>query len=193
MLIFFPSTSYSQSANRQKVNLENLFKIPGEDAKPWVFWYWMNAAVTKEGIMADLTAMRSSGIGGAYLMPIYGAQSPPLINPPAQQLSPQFWKLIKYALRQSDSLGLKIAFHASDGFALAGGPWITPQLSMQKITSVDTAIAGGRLYQGYLPRPMAMENYYQDIAVYAYPTPAGNSASTYLIQPRVTTSHGKEA
>ncbi|MFD1256916.1 glycosyl hydrolase [Mucilaginibacter terrae] len=89
-MILFPSTSYSQSANRQKVNLENLFKTPGNDTKPWVFWYWMNAAITKDEIKADLAAMRSARMGGAYLMPIYGAQSPPLINPPAQQLSPQF-------------------------------------------------------------------------------------------------------
>ena len=45
---------------------------PPAAAKPWVFWYWMHGAVSKEGITADLEAMKEVGIGGAYLMPIKG-------------------------------------------------------------------------------------------------------------------------
>src|SRR3954451_12494945 len=55
--------------------LLNDFKNPPQEALPWVFWYWIVAAVSKEGITADLEAMKAAGIGGAYLMSISGAGS----------------------------------------------------------------------------------------------------------------------
>jgi hypothetical protein len=54
----------------QTTDLEKIFRNPPSSAKPWVFWYWMHAAISKEGITADLEAMKEVGIGGAYLMPI---------------------------------------------------------------------------------------------------------------------------
>src|ERR1700749_3024836 len=62
-----------------------LFQHPPDAARPWVFWYWMQAAVSREGIRADLQAMKEAGIGGAYLMPIKGVANPPLIDPPIEQ------------------------------------------------------------------------------------------------------------
>ena len=46
----------------QRQTLEEQFKNPvSEDAVPWTFWYWMYGAVTKEGITADLEAMKQIG------------------------------------------------------------------------------------------------------------------------------------
>ena len=50
------------------------FANPSFSARPWVYWYWMQANATRDGITKDLEAMAQSGIGGAYLMPI-GATS----------------------------------------------------------------------------------------------------------------------
>ncbi|MBN1924304.1 MAG: hypothetical protein JW798_00585, partial [Prolixibacteraceae bacterium] len=44
-------------------SLKKTFQSPPDPAMPWVFWYWMRAAVTKEGITADLEAMKEAGIG----------------------------------------------------------------------------------------------------------------------------------
>jgi hypothetical protein len=44
------------------------FDRPPPGASPWAYWYWMEAAVSKEGITADLEAMRAAGLGGAFLM-----------------------------------------------------------------------------------------------------------------------------
>src|SRR5262249_7108901 len=101
------------------------FVNPPDVARPWVFWDWMQAAVSREGRRADLQAMKEVGIGGAYLMPINGAANPPVYTPAAQQLSPLWWDMVKYAMKEADSLGVKLAMHACDGFAVAGGPWIT--------------------------------------------------------------------
>lgn len=169
------------------IDLKAAFQNPPEAAKPWVFWYWMNAAVTPEGITADLEAMREAGIGGAYLMPIKGVENPPAITPPAVQLSPQWWKMVRHAMQEADRLGLQLAMHVSDGFALAGGPWITPELSMQKVVYTQSLVKGGRHISQVLPQPPTVQNYYRDVAVYAYPTPAGIS-STATSKPHATSS-----
>ncbi|MDR3365636.1 MAG: hypothetical protein LBO71_01515, partial [Prevotellaceae bacterium] len=171
-----------------QADLEADFKNPPEAAKPWVFWYWMNAAVTREGITADLEAMREADIGGAYLMPIQGAKNPPLIDPPVEQLSPEWWEMVRHAMREADRLGLKIAMHACDGFALAGGPWITPELSMQKVVWTKTTVEGERDFSDTLAQPESYMGYYRDIAVYAFPTPEGAEFSTVATPPKVTSS-----
>jgi hypothetical protein len=55
---------------KSPMDLEFLFQHPPEAARPWVYWYRMNAAVSRAGITEDLEAR--AGIGGAYLMPIGG-------------------------------------------------------------------------------------------------------------------------
>ncbi|MFD2163862.1 glycosyl hydrolase [Paradesertivirga mongoliensis] len=164
-----------------------------ESAKPWVFWYWMHGAVSPEGITADLEAMKEVGIAGAYLMPIKGVTNPPMYTPAAAQLSPRWWEMVKHSLKEADRLGLKIGMHVSDGFALAGGPWITPELSMQKVVSTQTNIRGGKKSKIILPQPETKENYYRDIAVYAFPSAPGAGISTQTIVPKITTSTGADA
>ena len=169
-------------------DLEAAFREPPEAARPWVFWYWRNAAVSRAGITADLEAMKQAGIAGAYLMPVGGVTQPPLFEPPAPQLSPQWWDLVRFAMQEADRLGLKLALHACDGFTVAGGPWITPALSMQKVVWTRTGLDGGRAADVALPRPEAYQGYYQDIAVLAFPAPEGEGVSTRTVAPVVTTS-----
>jgi hypothetical protein len=148
--------------------LRNLFLAPPEEAKPWTFWYWMYGAVSKEGITKDLEAMHEAGLGGFYLMPIKGVGDGPEYHGEDQQLSLSWWGKVDWSLKEADRLGLKMGFHFSDGFALAGGPWITPAESMQKIVWSDTIVNGGNL-RANLPKPKAYQGYYQDIALFAIP------------------------
>ncbi|MDR2814264.1 MAG: DNA-binding protein [Prevotellaceae bacterium] len=186
-LFLLLSSCVSRPVSRN-TDLEDDFKNPPESAKPWVFWYWMHAAVSREGITADLEAMRQAGIGGAYLMPILGAKNPPLIDPPVEQLSPEWWEMVRHAMREADRLGLKIAMHDCDGFALAGGTWITPELSMQKVVWTKTTVEGGQVFNDTLAQPESYRGYYRDIAVYAFPAPEGAEFSTAATAPKVTSS-----
>ena len=129
----------------------------------------MNGCVSREGITADLEAMKEVGLGGAYLMPIKGPTESPLIDPPLVQLTSAWWEMVRHAMREADRLGLQIAMHACDGFAVAGGPWITPELSMQKVVWSTTQIEGGNKRHLELPQPDANEGYYKDIATLAFP------------------------
>ncbi|MBN1415275.1 MAG: DNA-binding protein [Bacteroidales bacterium] len=183
-----PSPSHTHSPSPSHTyTLSELFTRPPESAKPWVFWYWMKAAISKEGITADLEAMKENGIGGAYIFTIRGADDPPLIDPPVEQLSSEWWDMVEFAFREAKRLGLKLAMHACDGFTTAGGPWITPEMSMQKIVWSEVRVTGNRRFQDTLPQPETREGFYRDIRLFAYPTPSGAEFNTNNIIPKVST------
>ena len=62
------------------------------------------------------------------------------------------------------------------GWCGSGGPWITPELSMQRVVWTETVLQGPKSFAGLLARPQAVQNFYQDIAVLAMPAgvPAGS-------------------
>ena len=45
----------------------NSYPLP-DSARPWVYCFWLEGNVTREGITADLEAMRRAGIGGLLFM-----------------------------------------------------------------------------------------------------------------------------
>ncbi|MBD2754098.1 DNA-binding protein [Spirosoma sp. BT704] len=156
--------------------------------KPWVFWYWMKGGVSKEGITADLEAMKAAGIGGAYLMPIQGVTNQPLYTPAAEQLSPRWWDMVRHSMQEAKRLGLEMGMHVSDGFALAGGPWITPALSMQKVVYSTTQVQGHQRVSVKLPQPSTTEGYYKDIAILAFPSRTSRLLENASNQPKITSS-----
>lgn len=149
--------------------LEQRFAEPPFEARPWSFWYWMYGAVSEEGIKADLEDMKRIGLAGAYLMPIKSVENAPEFAGKAPQLSSEWWRLVGRSMEIADSLGLKLGMHICDGFALAGGPWITPAESMQKVVTADTIIKGGTVDNLILPLPECFDGYYEDIALVAMP------------------------
>ncbi|MCM8568475.1 DNA-binding protein [Gramella jeungdoensis] len=171
--------------------IQPLFSQEGDRAyqnsKPWVYWYWMQSAYSKEGITADLEAMKEAGIEGAYLMSIKGPTDPPLIDPPILQLSKEWWELVEFAIEEANRLDLQIAMHASDGFAVAGGPWIEPKQSMQKVVWTDTIVEGGNKIELQLKQPETHEGYYEEITTFAIPQKQMEINSEQL-QPEVTST-----
>ncbi len=61
------------------------------------------------------------------------------------------------------------------GWCGSGGPWITPELAMQKVVWTETPVEGPQRFEGPLAQPKAVAGYYRDIAVLAFPTPAGKA------------------
>lgn len=63
-----PLAAETQSAAPDGANTDALsvgFANPPSDARPRVWWHWMNGNITKDGIAKDLEWMRRIGIGGA--------------------------------------------------------------------------------------------------------------------------------
>ncbi len=176
----------------QEIHKKESFQPTLESSRSWVYWYWMKSAYSKPGITADLEAMKQAGIAGAYSMTIKGPANPPLIDPPVLQLTPEFWDMIHWAFKEADRLGLKLAFHGADGFAVAGGPWITPEMSMQKIVWSTTEILGGKKVALKLPVPVHYKDYYKDMATFVIPIKEYEITSQMQL-PKVTTSNNTDA
>ncbi|RKD15228.1 DNA-binding protein [Pelobium manganitolerans] len=162
-----------------------------QNAKPLVMWYWVKAGVSKAGITADLEAMKQAGIGGAYLAFIQSGKNNPPYTPIAEQLSPEWWEMVTFAVAEAKRLDLKITMHVSDGFALAGGPWITPELSMQKVVFSRSDVTGGRQLKLKLTKPKHHADYYEDIRVFAFPSLTGAGENSQTLNPEITASTGE--
>jgi len=165
-------------------NLEQEFLHPPDSARPWVFWFWLNGNVTSNGITADLEAMKRVGIGGVAIMDV--DQGTP--KGPAVFGTPAWLGLFKHMCAEADRLGLKVNMNDDAGWSGSGGPWITPELSMQKVVWSETSIQGPARFEGLLQLPKAERNYYRDIAILAFPTPAGDLSKMTDSFPKLTAS-----
>jgi hypothetical protein len=62
--VFVSLQSFSQKNNNSQDSLNVNFQTPPNEAKPRVWWHWMNGNITKDGIRKDLEWMHRVGIGG---------------------------------------------------------------------------------------------------------------------------------
>ena len=150
-------------------DLQKAFVTPPDAARPWVYWFWLNQNITREGITADLEAMKRVGIGGVLIMEV--DQGAPV--GPVPFAGPKWRELFNYVCSEASRLGLEVNMNNDAGWCGSGGPWITPELSQQKLTWSETAVAGPRSFDDTLAEPPKVAGYYRDVAVLAFPTPQG--------------------
>ncbi len=168
---------------------ETGFLHPPPSARPWVYWFWLSGNITSNGITADLEAMRRAGIGGVLIMDVEeGTPKGPVLFGSAE------WRtLFEHACAEAHRLGLDVRLHNAPGWCGSGGPWVTPELSMQKVVWTETVVQGPTHLQQSLAQPTAVHNFYRDIAVLAFPTPTGDQDQMATAAPRFTTSAGGPA
>ena len=103
-------------------DLQKSFVTPPDSARPWVYWFWLNGNITREGITADLEAMQHAGIGGVLIMEVdQGAPKGAVAF-----ASPAWRELFKHVCAEADRLGLEVNMNNDAGWCGSGGPWITP-------------------------------------------------------------------
>ena len=144
------------------------FAAPPPAARPWVYWFPLDGNITSNGITADLEAMARVGIGGVLYMET--EQGTP--KGPADFGGPLWRDLFRHALHEAARLGIEVNMNNDAGWCGSGGPWITPELSMQKLVWTATNVTGPARFEGALERPQAERDFYRDIAVLAYPSPS---------------------
>jgi hypothetical protein len=150
-----------------KEDLAKNFAAPPDSARPWVYWFWLNGNITREGITADLEAMKRVGIGGALIMEV--DQGTP--KGPVAFMSGEWRALFKFGVSEAQRLGLEVNMNNDAGWNGSGGPWIKPAESMQKVVWSETSVEGAKHFDGNLPQPETVEGFYREIAVLAMPTP----------------------
>ena len=150
-------------------SIEEDFKNPPLSAGPYVWWHWMGSNISKEGITKDLEAMKAAGIGGATIFNLTSAEVPTknLPFPDITYRSPKWWEMVGFATTEAQRLGLEIGMHNCVGYTATGGPWITADLSMQRVVFTVTPVEGA--FSGVLPQPKPNGGFYRDIAVLAVP------------------------
>ncbi|RYX82941.1 hypothetical protein EON83_16960 [bacterium] len=146
------------------------FLTPPDSAKPHTWWHWMNGNITREGITADLEAMKSAGVGGAQIFNL--AEGIP--EGQVKFMSPQWLSMVKWAATEADRLGIELCMHNCAGWSSSGGPWNPPANAMQIVTTSETTVTGPTRFDAALKQPQSNLGYYDDISVLAFPTPGSD-------------------
>ncbi|MBI5387775.1 MAG: hypothetical protein HZA90_24195 [Verrucomicrobia bacterium] len=145
-------------------DLTSGFANPPDSDRPWVFWWWLDGAASKEGITRDLDEMRRQGIGGVLLVDA-GTGGPDTPKGPPFMSEP--WReQFRHAVREAGRLGLLMSVNLCSGWN-AGGPWIQPEDAIKHLVSAELTVQGPAKLDQALPQSRVEHNWYRDIAVLA--------------------------
>lgn len=207
ILFFVGLTNYafSQSSIQQSSFLQ-----PPQEAKPRVWWHWMNGNITKEGIRKDLDWMEKTGIGGFQNFDA-NLFTPVVVEEKLVFMTPAWKEAFQYATDLAGDKGLEMAIAGSPGWSVTGGPWVAPEDAMKKYVWTETLVKGGESIQVLLPQPSAQTGkyqdaplegggisggfigeepkFYRDALVLAFPVPE-NEKSIQELDPKITRSGG---
>jgi alpha-L-rhamnosidase len=180
--------SVSQSiAKPNQAGAIDTFLNPPASARPWVYWYFSDGNLTREGMKADLKSMKRAGIGGAIFLEVNIGERQGSVK----FMSEPWQKLLKESVGDAERLGLALALGAGPGWCGSGGPWIQPAQAMQQLVASETNVTGPQKFSEALPQPkprvpyfgtdpmspamkQQWQDYYEDVTVIAYPTPKGS-------------------
>jgi hypothetical protein len=147
------------------------FRAPPQEAKPLVWWHWMNGNVTETGIRLDLQWMQHIGIGGvqnfdgAFIGGGPESDTPLIVQQPLTYMTSAWWQAFTTSLALANRLHLEFSIASSAGWTTTGGPWVSPRDAMKKLVWSETWVEGGRPFKGHLQLPPQTSGAFQNIPV----------------------------
>ena len=160
------------------------FVSPPENTKPRTYWYWIDGKVSKDGITRDLEAMKSAGIGEAYIG-VIGGQAGDTGPGGVPALSEEWWQMLEHAVREGGRLGVDIGIFNGPAWSQSGGPWVKPEQSMRHVVTSELRLRGPQHFEGTLAPPAgALAG--QDIVTLAFPAPAKDSDNIAAHAPKIS-------
>jgi len=135
-----------------------------DSARTKTWWFHGETETTKEGITADLEAFKKAGVDGV----VYYDQTHGNMENALPAFSEEWWEMLRFSAEEAERIGITFEVHISNGF-VAGGPWITPELSMKKLVAIERFIDGGHFFEETLEEPKNRYHFYKDVAVLAFP------------------------
>lgn len=179
---------------------ESVFLNPPPAASPGVLWMWMGSNLSKSGITKDLEALKKQGFNRTTMFSLADITTPwasDIGKSPTPEIvawTEPWWKMVRFAAEESKRLGMDFGMYNGPGYESSGGPWVTPELSMQEICWSKLAVSGDKKLpfklakpvvnlRGHTPFPVhnpetgrlekpdvaARGTFYKDIAVIAVP------------------------
>ncbi|HVS97596.1 MAG TPA: glycosyl hydrolase [Puia sp.] len=117
--------------------------------KPWVWWFWLGSAVTKESIDVQLRQFQRSGFGGVVIISTYGVKGYEDRDIPFR--SPKWFNMLHYTIREAGALRLGVDMGLSSAWPF-GGPSVTPSQAAKMLKSCTSfRSTGGALSRQLLP------------------------------------------
>jgi len=163
---------------------DSYFQNPPQSAKVHAWWHWLDGGITREGITKDLEMMKAQGISEATILNVGLFKDKDFGVKKVRFATDEWYGMFTWALTEAKRLGITIGTHNCDGWSSSGGPWITAEKSMKMFTWSKSNVAGGKRISMQLTEPFKRENFYQDVAVVAYPL-VSNVNSFQLANPAI--------
>lgn len=194
MVSFFSSTAQvapilppAQQLNRSFGQYDKAaFMSPPKVYYPETWFHLIGGNVSKKGITADLEAIARSGISGIQLFHGQFGGPWPGVSPQIACLSPLWEDAIRHTAQECRRLGLRFTMQNCPGWAMAGGPWITPANAMRHLAWSRIDLARGKgVINIHLDQPQPSSEPwrdYRDITVLAFPTPLGDTGKPLVAQ-----------
>ncbi|AOS45695.1 hypothetical protein Verru16b_02782 [Lacunisphaera limnophila] len=153
------------------------FAAPPRAVFPETWFHLIGGNVSREGLTADIDAVAAAGLAGIQLF--HGAGGVwPGVTPQIQTLSPSWDGMLEHVADEAKRAGLRFTMQNCPGWAMSGGPWITPDRAMRHLvwSRVDVGAESVEALRLPVPQPSKEEwRDYRDVAVLAFPTPEGDT------------------
>ncbi len=144
----------SVAAQAPQADLEAAWRNPPPQARPHVYWLWMNGHVDVEAAKAELAAMKEAGIGGVLLFDM-GARGDAAQQPPVGPafLSDAWLEKFRVLTGEAKRLGLQVDFTVISSWDL-GGAWTRPEHASMALYPAELPVSGGARIEKPLPYPV---------------------------------------
>lgn len=160
-------SSYSITADSENTISKSNFEKPTNNYLPKTWMHAMNGNLSKPGFDGDFKAMNEAGIGGAIFFHVHRRNKPFSSRGPIRFGSEAFFDHLVHAASAAQKNNIEFGVHNADGWTSSGGPWVTPEMSMKRITWSEQTVKGGK--RVVPPQPGYAEGLYSDVAVIALP------------------------
>ena len=176
--------------------LEEGFENPPDKYRSIVLWEWCNGSISKEAMTKEMESLKRVGLGGAKVFNVGGPEGP------VRFASPEWFDIFGHTLREATRLDLRISMNMTEGFCAIGGPWITPEKSMQHMVWSETEVTGPGKISIELERPddgpivaktlkLKDVGYYKDYRVLAVPQVAKDQIPDLGVKKGLREHHAK--
>src|SRR6266568_6025511 len=117
-LLGFATLVSAQQTNSATSNMLQTFRQPPDDARILMRWWWFGPAVEKSELEREILKMKSAGIGGFEIQPVYPLA---LDNPETgfhntKYLSDEFLDAVRFANDKAKELGLRADITLASGW-----------------------------------------------------------------------------
>lgn len=192
-IVFLAATNYFAPLNGQVKNsydfLKECFQYPPDNARPKVYWWWLNGRTDQSRITAEIKAMKDAGISGFDIFEIGVPSSDSTIKPGPPFLSDESLQAIKLAIDEAAKAGMEVGLNMASSWN-AGGAWIKPEHAAKSIYYSKLKVSGNAPRNIKLPFPeiklqkgakrpviqstsdMIRPEWYRDVAIIAVPADA---------------------